>query len=110
MSQNNKSNNEGKVVAEFTNEEGSIVRVGIRKGIISMTISPYRYIDKFVTDEDIENIYIRAKDAFEKRMKSKSATYRKFCGQFMEFEDFKELMIYKYKLAGIEYRLEMKIN
>ena len=33
------NNNEGIVIAEFTNEEGSIIRVGIRKGIISKTIS-----------------------------------------------------------------------
>jgi len=104
MSQNNKNDNEGIVIAEFTNEEGSIIRVGIRKGIISKTISSHRYVDKFVTDKDIESMYIRAKDAFEKGMKSKSAIYRKFCGNFMEFEDFKKFMIYKYKLAGIEYR------
>jgi hypothetical protein len=102
VSQNN--NDEGIAIAEFTNEEGSIIRVRIRKGIISKTISSCRHVDKFVTDKDIENIYIKTKDAFEKRMKSKSATYRKFCGNFMEFEDFKELMIYKYKLVGIEYR------
>lgn len=99
-----RDDNIGTIITEFTNEEGSIIRVGIRKGIISKTISPYRYINKFVTDVDIENIYIKAKDAFEKRMKSKSATYRKFCGNFMEYEDFKEFMIYRYKLAGIEYR------
>ena len=98
------NNDEGVVIASFTDKEGYIIRVGIRKGIISKTISPYRYINKFVTDEDIEKIYNKTKDAFEKRMKSKSATYRKFCGNFMEFEDFKEFMIYKYKLAGIEYR------
>ena len=104
MSQNNKNNNEGIVVAEFTNEEGSIIRVGIRKGIVSKTISPYRHVNKFVTDKDIETIYIGAKDAFEKGMKSKSAACRKFCGNFMEFEDFKKFMIYKYKLVGIEHR------
>lgn len=95
---------EGRVIAEFVNEEGYIVRVGIRKGIISKTISSYRYVNKLVTDKDIEIIYIEAKNAFEKKMKDKSATYRKFCGSFMEFEDFKKFMIYKYKLIGIEYK------
>ncbi len=103
MSQND-NNNEGIVIAEFTNDEGSIIRVGIHKCIISKTISSYRYVNKFVTDKDIEKIYIKTKDTFEKRMKSKSAKCRRFYGNFMEFEDFKEFMIYKYKLAGIEYR------
>lgn len=96
-------NDEGIVMAEFTDEDGSIIRVGIRKGIISKTISSYRYVNKFVTDKDIEHIYNRTKDTFEKRMKSRSAACRKFCGNFMEFKDFKELMIYRYKLSGIDY-------
>lgn len=105
MSQKSKGgNDEGRVVTEFTDEEGSIIRVGMCIGIVTETRSSYKYVNKFVTDKDIENIYIKAKDAFEKMMKDKSATYRKFCGSFMEFEDFKKFMIYKYKLIGIEYK------
>jgi len=55
-------------------------------------------------NKDIENIFIKAKDGFEKRMRLKSVRYRKSCGNFMEFEDFKKFMIYKFKLIGIEFK------
>ncbi len=94
----------GIVLTEFSDREGYIIRVGIRKGIFSKTISSFKYVNKFITDKDIENIYIKTKDAFEKKIKCKSVTSRKFFGNFMEFEDFKKFMIYKYKLMGIEYK------
>lgn len=98
------SSDEGRVVAEFTNEEGYIIRVGMYRGIITETRSSCKYVNKFVTDKDIENMYIKTKDGFEKSMKHRSVAYRKLCGSFMEFEDFKKFMIYKYKLIGIEYK------
>jgi ABC-type proline/glycine betaine transport system ATPase subunit len=105
MSQEGKSiNDEGRVVAEFTDKEGFIIRVGMSRGIITETRSSCRYANKFVTDVDIENVYIKAKNAFKKRMKDKSTAYRKFVGNFMEFEDFRKFMIYKYRLIGIEYK------
>jgi hypothetical protein len=62
-------NDEGRVVAEFTDKEGYIIRVGIHRGIITETRSPCKYVNKFVACKDIENIYIKIKDEFEKKMK-----------------------------------------
>ncbi len=97
-------------IKEFTDKNGVIHRFGKHKDVLTVTTTPYKYINKIVTNKDLENMYNNIKVSKELSCKkSKSEAYKKLVCTIIPFEDFKELMIHKYKLHGIKYEDTKKL-
>lgn len=91
-----------KIIKEYTNQQGDIIRIAVDKGRLRYSICGYKYINKVLTDDDINRTYISYKEHSEKKGKKGKSV--------MLYDRFKQYLIDSWALAGVPYRDYKKIE
>ena len=89
-----------RIIREYTDQNGDIIRIAIDKdGITHFNKCGVKYVNKILTDDDINRTYISYKKAVEKKKKS-----------VMPYDRFKQILIDRWSLVGVPYRDYKKIE
>lgn len=98
-----------KCMKEFIDIEGNIIRVGITNdGLLKISRSGVRYINKILTEEKIMKMYSNYKDIIIEKRKRYISTTGRLCPlinlTIIPYNKFRQIMIDDFQLAGIPYR------
>ncbi len=97
-----------KCIKELIDKEGNIIRVGITgNGILKITRSSIRSINRILTEEKINKIYSDYKNAIIERRKRYISKTGRLCTlinlTIIPYNKFRQIMIDDNQLIGIPY-------
>ncbi len=94
-----------KIMKEFSDKEGNIIRVGIFDYGIKITKSNVIYINKTLTEQKIMKMYNNYRYSIIERRKRYVSKTGRLCSlinlTIIPYDKFRQMMIDDYKLIGI---------
>ncbi len=92
---------------EYVDKQGNIIRVKMTDGILRISVSSVRYINKTLTEEKIIKIYNNYKDKIIERRKRYISKTGRLCTlinlTILPYNKFRQILIEDYQLVGIPY-------
>lgn len=100
-----------KCIKELIDKEGNIIRIGVTdNGILKITRSSVRYINKIFNEENIMKMYNNYRDTIIERRKRYIS--KRLCSlinlTIIPYNKFRQIMIDDYQLIGIPYICKKK--